>query len=138
MKNYITRYNPFDLTDSFFDDFFKDKKYNNQVMKTDIKDEETYYQMEIEMPSIKKEDIKISLQEGYLTVSTYFNKEKSEKNEHGKYVHQERSYGSYSRSFYVGNNLKQEEIKAKLENGILFLTIPKQEENNEYKYIEIE
>ena len=140
MRNNVVRYNnnPFDLFDPFFNDFFgleRNAKYN-EVMKTDIIDHKDSYEMKIEMPEINKDDIKMSLENGYLTIEA-----KLEKNtdENDKYIRKERYYGEFKRSYYVGDNIKEEDIDAKLDNGVLTLNIKKIEEEKapEKKYIAI-
>ena len=140
MRNNVARYNnnPFDLFDPFFNDFFgleRNAKYN-EVMKTDIIDHKDSYEMKIDMPEINKDDIKMSLEDGYLTIEA-----KVEKNtdENDKYIRKERYYGEFKRSYYVGDNIKEEDIDAKLENGVLTLNIKKIEEvaKPEKKYIAI-
>lgn len=132
----------YSLIDPFFENFFNHRQernsYFNEVMKTDIKDEGDHYQLAIDLPSIKKEDIKLALDDGYLTVSASFNREGKENN--GKYLHRERHYGNYSRSFYVGDQVKEEDIKAKLDEGVLHLSIRKAEEKeaDSKKFISIE
>lgn len=132
----------YSLIDPFFENFFNHRQernsYFNEVMKTDIKDEGDHYQLAIDLPSIKKEDIKLALDDGYLTVSASFNREDKENN--GKYLHRERHYGNYSRSFYVGDQVKEEDIKAKLNEGVLRLSIRKTEEKeaDSKKFISIE
>lgn len=132
----------YSLIDPFFENFFNHRQernsYFNEVMKTDIKDEGDHYQLAIDLPSIKKEDIKLALDDGYLTVSASFNREDKENN--GKYLHRERHYGNYSRSFYVGDQVKEEDIKAKLDEGVLRLSIRKTEEKEvaSKKFISIE
>lgn len=132
----------YSLIDPFFENFFNHRQernsYFNEVMKTDIKDEGDHYQLAIDLPSIKKEDIKLALDDGYLTVSASFNREDKENN--GKYLHRERHYGNYSRSFYVGDQVKEEDIKAKLDEGVLRLSIRKAEEKEaaSKKFISIE
>lgn len=132
----------YSLIDPFFENFFNHRQernsYFNEVMKTDIKDEGDHYQLAIDLPSIKKEDIKLALDDGYLTVSASFNREDKENN--GKYLHRERHYGNYSRSFYVGDQVKEEDIKAKLDEGVLRLSIRKAEEKevDSKKFISIE
>ena len=140
MRNNVVRYNkqnPFDLFDPFFNDFFgldRNAKYN-EVMKTDIIDHDASYEMKIDLPEIKKEDIKMSLNDGYLTIEA-----KVEKNtdENDKYIRKERYYGEYERSYYVGDAITEDDIDAKLENGVLTLNIKKVEAKApEKKYIEI-
>ena len=127
----------FDLFDDFFkDDFFTKKETN--LMKTDIKETKDNYLIEMDLPGYSKENINLSLKDGYLTISANVEKETNE-NEEEKYVRQERFYGECSRSFYVGDDLTEEDINAEFKNGILKITIPKKEEkkSDETKYIEI-
>jgi HSP20 family molecular chaperone IbpA len=140
MRNNVVNYNKqnyFDLFDPFFNDFFgleRNAKYN-EVMKTDIIDHEDSYEMKIELPEIKKENIKMSLDNGYLTIEA-----KVEKNtdENDKYIRKERYYGEYKRSYYVGDAVTEEDIDAKLLDGVLTLNIKKVETKvPEKKYIEI-
>ena len=139
-KYLISRNNPFGLIDPFFDDFFEKENRGYSLMKTDITDEGDYYLMKIDLPEVKKDDIKISLKDGSLTISAEYNNENNQKDKHGKYICRERHYGTYSRSYYVGDNVKFEDIKAKLDNGVLNLTIAKKEakEDKEDEYIAIE
>ncbi len=140
MRNNVVNYNKqnyFDLFDPFFNDFFgleRNAKYN-EVMKTDIIDHDDSYEMKIELPEIKKDDIKMSLDNGYLTIEA-----KVEKNtdENDKYIRKERYYGEYKRSYYVGDAVTEEDIDAKLLDGVLTLNIKKVETKvPEKKYIEI-
>ena len=136
------------LIDSFFDDFAapakKVMRYNtpaNNIMKTDIKDTKEGYELDIELPGYNKEDVSAELKDGYMTISASTKSDEGEKNENGKYIRRERYYGSCSRSFYVGEAITQEDIKARFENGILKLFVPKKEEKpavEEKKYITIE
>jgi len=121
MKNYLQRKNEnYDLFDAF-DDFFRPVFSESQnTLKTNIKESEDSYSLEIEIPGYEKEQIKLALNDGYLTVSA----EKKEENE-GKYIRKEIS-SSCSRSYYVGDGITGEEIKAKYENGILFISLPKE------------
>ena len=138
MRNYLTNrdYWAGDLFQDLFDDSMF-KVNNKHLMKTDIKEDEKKYDIEIEMPGFKKEDIKISLNNSYLTVEANVEK-KEEKEEKKNYIYHERYYGSMSRSYYVGNAIKEEDINAKFENGILHLEIPKKlKEVEEKKYIQI-
>lgn len=110
-------------------------------MKTDIKDTDQGYEITMNLPGVKKEDVKAELKDGYLTISATSNSNKDEKDNNGRYIRRERYSGSCSRSFYVGGDVKQEDIKAKFENGILKVTVPKKEEKpavEENKYISIE
>ncbi|WP_394283010.1 Hsp20/alpha crystallin family protein [Frisingicoccus sp.] len=136
------------LIDSFFDDFAapakKVMRYNtpaNNIMKTDIKDTKEGYELDIELPGYNKEDVSAELKDGYMTISASTKSDEGEKDENGKYIRRERYYGSCSRSFYVGEAITQEDIKARFENGILKLFVPKKEEKpavEEKKYITIE
>lgn len=139
-KYLISRNNPFGLIDPFFDDFFEKENRGYSLMKTDITDEGDHYLMKIDLPEVRKDDIKISLKDGSLTISAEYNNENNQKDKHGKYICRERHYGTYSRSYYVGDNVKFEDIKAKLDNGVLTLTIAKKEakEDKEDEYIAIE
>ena len=108
--------NGLDIFDEVFNDpFFGEKE--NKIMKTDLKEKDGKYMLEIDVPGYDKEDIKIELQDGYLTVSAEKNEEKEDK--HAKYLKRERFTGMCSRSYYVGDNLKEEDIKANFKNGIL-------------------
>lgn len=140
MRNNVVNYNKqnyFDLFDPFFNDFFgldRNTKYN-EVMKTDIIDHDDSYEMKIDLPEVNKEDVKMSLEDGYLTIEA-----KVEKNtdNNDKYIRKERYFGEYKRSYYIGDNITEEDIDAKLENGVLNLNIKKKEvKTPEKKYIEI-
>ena len=127
----------FDLFDDFFKDDFFTKKESN-LMKTDIKETKDNYLIEMDLPGYDKDNINLSLKDGYLSISAKVEKEDKE-NEEEKFVRRERFYGECSRSFYVGDNLTEEDISAEFKNGILRITVPKKEEkpSNETKYIEI-
>lgn len=138
-----------DLFDGFFDDFKRPAKARRTyhtpvagVMKTDIKEHEGNFELSIDLPGYKKDDLKIALKDGYLTVGAEQKSEDSEKDSKGKYIRRERYYGSCSRSFYVGDQVTEEDVKAKFEDGILKITVPKKEEEaaepEEDKYIKIE
>ena len=138
--------------ESLFDDIFGDftrpaknlVRYNApapSVMKTDIKESDAGYELEIDLPGYRKENVKAELKEGYLTISAESRQENSQKDDAGKYIRRERDYGTCSRSFYVGTQVSQEEIKARFEDGILKLLIPKKEAKpmvEDKKYIAIE
>ena len=128
-NNMISRNNPFGLIDPFFDEFFTSESNSQfkQMMATDIKEEDDHFELKIDMPDIKKEDIKLSLDEGYLTIEATQNASNDEES-HGHFVRRERYFGSYKRSFYVGDNLTEQDIKAKLENGVLTLNVLKKQE----------
>lgn len=134
------RMNEFDLFKDFFggDDFFSRRE--SSIMKTDIKEKDDKYIIEMDLPGYEKENINISLKDGYLEVSAQV--EKEERNEEKeKFVHKERFYGHCSRNFYVGEQIKEEDIRAEFKNGILKINIPKKDEKKELqeaKHIEIE
>ena len=134
------RRNEFDLLEDMFriDPFFSEE--GSKVMKTDIKEKNNEYLLAVDLPGYDKNDIKISVEDGYLNIHAKTNTEKEDKEE-GKLIRKERYYGECSRSFYVGNNITDEEIKATYKNGTLKLVIPKKEEKKELpekKYIQIE
>ena len=120
------------LMDNFFEGFLDRPSWTPAVkggiMRTDITEKDGNYHMEIELPGYKKENIQAELKDGYLTISAQKNVENDEKNEEGKYIRRERYTGSQSRSFYVGEHLTEEDIHASFEDGILKLTIPKEEQ----------
>ena len=118
----------FDLFDDFFDDNFFNKKEKN-FMKTDIKEKKDKYVIEMDLPGFEKENIKLELNNGYLTISG--KQENNIDEEEEKYVHKERFYGECTRSFYVGDNIKEEDIEAEFKNGTLKIDIPKKQEQIE-------
>jgi HSP20 family molecular chaperone IbpA len=136
------------LFDDFFEDFARPVRRTanfgssvNGIMKTDVKETDTGYEIDIDLPGYKKEDVKAELNEGYLTINASTQTSNDEKDSDGKYVRRERYSGTCSRSFYVGEDVTQEEIKAKFEDGILKMFVPKKEEKEklpESKYIAIE
>lgn len=114
---------------------------SNGLMQTDITDTGNGYEVTINLPGFKKEDVKGELKDGYLVVTATTNTSNDEKDNNGKYIRRERYSGTCSRSFYVGEDVKQEDIRAKFEDGTLKLSIPKKEaipETKEAKYIAIE
>ena len=134
--------------ESLFDDFFDsfDRPFGalmarpaaQPVMRTDVKESDGKFELDIDLPGFKKDDVKAELKDGYLTVSAV-RKAENEEGDAKKYLRRERYYGSCSRSFYVGEALTQDDIKAKFEDGILKLTVPKKEpEIPEPSYIAIE
>ena len=131
----VPRRNNFDLFDDFFrDDFFKEK----DLMKTDIREKKNKYLIDIDLPGFDKENINLSLENGYLMVSAKAENENNDEEE--KYVRQERFYGECSRSFYVGDEITEEDINAEFKNGTLKIEIPKKEETKKLpdkKQIEI-
>lgn len=100
-------------------------KRAKNMMKTDIREHDDGYEIDIDLPGFKKDEIQAQLKDGYLTVSAAKGLDKDEKDKKGNYIRQERYAGAMSRSFYVGDDVSQEKIKAKYEDGILKLSIPK-------------
>ena len=135
----IPRRNDFDLFGEMFrDPFFTENE--NKIMKTDIREKKDKYLIDIDLPGYDKENIKIEVEDGYLTVQATIDSNTEEKDEE-KFVRRERYMGTCSRSFYVGEDVKSEEIKATFKKGILRLEVPKKEEKKELsekKYVEIE
>lgn len=129
-----------ELFDPFFEDFFefpfkKNFRELENIMKTDVKETESNYEIEVDLPGFDKKDVSISLNDGYLTISA--KKENSTNESEHKYIRRERCYGSCQRSFYVGD-IDESEINAKLENGILTISLPKEDKKiNAPKNIEI-
>ena len=115
-------------------------KHAGNVMKTDVKETDTGYEVDIDLPGFKKDEINAKLDNGYLTISAAKGLDKDEQDKNGKYIRRERYAGSMSRSFYVGEGVTEEDIKAKYEDGILRLVVPKQDakavENKKYIAIE--
>ena len=103
-------------------------KHAKNEMKTDVRETEDGYELDIDLPGFKKDDVTAQLDNGYLTIQASKGLDKEQKDKKGKYIRKERYAGSMSRSFYVGDNMKQEDIKAKFENGVLTLQVPKKEE----------
>ena len=117
-------------------------KHAKNMMKTDVRETDDSYEVDIDLPGFKKDEVKIQLADGYLTIEAAKGLDKDEKDKKsGKYIRRERYAGSMSRSFYVGEDVKQEEIHAKYDNGILKLSVPKKEAKkavDRSKYIAIE
>ena len=137
----------FDNMFPFDEKFFTEKKdplYGKNVsrlMKTDVRETEKTYELDIDLPGFKKDEIQIELKDGYLTVSAAKGLDKDGEDKKGHYIRQERYSGAMSRTFYVGEDVKQEDIKAKFENGILSLSVPKPVEQKKVetsKHIAIE
>ncbi len=138
--------------DRFFDDWmlpsFKELddvdrklygKHAARVMKTDVQEKDDSYLVDIDLPGFKKDEIQLHLENGYLTVSAEKGLQEEDKDKKGRMLCQERYVGSMQRSFYVGDTLSEEDIKAKFEDGVLQITLPKKEEKlPEKKVIMIE
>ena len=102
-------------------------KNANRVMKTDIREHDTGYELDVDLPGFKKDEINVELENGYLNISAAKGLDKDEQDKKGKYIRRERYAGAMQRSFYVGDEVTQEDIKAKFEDGILRLSIPKKD-----------
>ena len=115
-------------------------KHAKNMMKTDVRETDNGYELDIDLPGFKKDEISAQLKDGYLTISAAKGLDKDEKEKDGKYIRRERYAGTMSRSFYVGEGVEQDDIHAKYENGILKLSIPKKDakEVEQKKYISIE
>ena len=141
--------------ENLFDDFMNDfsfptfpnvdkelyGKHAKNLMKTDVKETENAYEIDIDLPGFKKDEIQMELKDGVLTVSAAKGLDKDEEDKKGNYIRKERYAGSLSRSFYVGDAVTEEDIKAKFENGTLKMLVPKKEEQKAVenkKYIAIE
>ena len=125
--------------ENLFDDFFGDPfammvpqgrdplygKRAKNLMKTDVRETEDTYELDIDLPGFKKDEVSIELKNGYLTISAAKGLDKDETDKKGKYIRQERYAGACSRSFYVGEGLEPEDVSAKFENGILQISMPK-------------
>ena len=128
--------NLLDVFDDFDRDFFRGfgrpehvlyGKNASRMMKTDVKETDEGYEVDVDLPGFTKDEIKLELNNGYLTISTEKSLNKENKENKGKMLRQERYVGTMQRSFYVGGSITEEDIKAKYENGVLSLTIPKKE-----------
>lgn len=126
--------------ENLFDDFFADPfglmsanrtdealygKHARNMMKTDVRELDGSYELDIDLPGFKKDEINVDLKNGYLTIGATKGVDKDEKDKNGKYIRRERYAGVCSRSFYVGNVVRPEDISAKYEDGILKLSVPK-------------
>ena len=126
--------------ESLFDDFFEDEfgmspawnsrnplygKHAKNLMKTDVREMENTYEVDVDLPGFQKDEISVELRDGYLTICAAKGLDKDETDKKGKYIRRERYAGSCSRSFYVGD-VKPEDVSAKYEDGILKLTMPKE------------
>ena len=116
-------------------------KHASHEMKTDVKETDSGYEVDIDLPGFKKDEINVQLDNGYLLISAAKGLDKEEKNKEGKYIRKERYAGAMSRSFYVGEHVAVEDIHPKYENGILSFTVPKKEQKaveEKNKFIAIE
>ena len=120
----------FNFNNNLFDDFFTDPVFNMTTtnrMSTDIKEKDNGYELAMEVPGFDKEDLKLDLEDGYLTVSAEHNKTNEEKDNEGHIIRQERYYGSTKRSFYVGDKVTKDDIQAKYDKGVLNVFVPKKD-----------
>ena len=140
--------------ENLFDDFFSDPfgmmvpqgrdplygKHAKNLMKTDVRETEGTYELDVDLPGFTKDEVNVELKNGYLTIQAAKGLDKDEEDKKGKYIRQERYAGACSRSFYVGEDVEAGEVAAKFENGILQLTVPKKEAKQVegHKYIAIE
>ena len=124
-RNHVATYDPFRLFDEMERSFFKGSELGD--FRADIRDTGDAYGLEADLPGVKKEDIKVDLDNNYLTISAERHAEKDEKDKKGNYVRRERSYGSYSRSFDV-TGVQTEQITAEYTDGVLKLHLPKKQE----------
>lgn len=135
------------FVDNVFDDFFQTPFWNGSqtttaaAMNTDITESDNGYQIEMDLPGFAKEDVNASLKDGYLTIAAQHKTENEEKDKGGKVIRRERYQGMCKRSFYVGEQITEEDIQAKFKDGVLTLFVPKKEKQPEVedkKYIAIE
>ena len=125
--------------ENLFDDFFSDPfemmvptrnalygKHGKNLMKTDVRETENSYELDIDLPGFKKDEVNVELKDGYLTISAAKGLDKDQEDKKGKYIRQERYAGACSRSFYVGENVEAKDVSAKYEDGILKISLPKQ------------
>ena len=130
----------------FNDEFWGKKnplygKHAQNMMKTDIRETDGSYELDVDLPGFKKDEIKVQLKDGYLTLSAAKGLDKDEQDKKGNYIRRERYAGACERSFYVGEEVTQEDIKGEYKHGILKLFVPKKEAkpvSNDPKYITIE
>ena len=127
--------------ENLFDDFFSDPfgmmvsqgrdplygKHAKNLMKTDVRETEGTYELDVDLPGFTKDEVNVELKNGYLTIQAAKGLDKDQTDKKGKYIRQERCAGACSRTFYVGDGVEPEDVTAKFENGILQLSIPKKE-----------
>ena len=138
MRYNVARNN--DLFDDLFDNVFRAPVFGGQsLMKTDVREKDGKYILDIEMPGYKKEDVRISLYNGTLTISAEHHSSNEEKDDNGRMIRQERYSGSCSRSFYVGDGIKDTDVQASFADGILKIELPTEQkkEEEEKKFINI-
>ena len=134
-----------DFMESVEDEFFGRKnplygKHAKNMMKTDVRETDASYEVDIDLPGFKKDEINVQLKDGYLTINAAKGLDKDKKDKEGNYIRRERYAGSMSRSFYIGEHIRESDVHAKFEDGILRLSIPKNDtkavESNNYIAIE--
>ena len=103
-------------------------KHAKNLMKTDVRETEGTYELDIDLPGFKKDEVNLTLEDGYLTISAAKGLDKDEKDKKGKYIRQERYAGTCSRSFYVGEDVEPADVSARFEDGILKVSLPKREQ----------
>ena len=128
------------FSENLFDDFFADPfgmmapvhgndplygKHARNLMKTDVRELDGSYELDVDLPGFKKDEVTVDLQDGYLTISAAKGLDKDASDKKGKFLRQERYAGSMSRSFYVGDDVRSEDVSAKFEDGILKISVPK-------------
>ena len=134
------------FSENLFDDFFNSAMFPNaehelygkhakNLMNTDVREVENGYEIDMNLPGFKKDEVEIQLQDGCLTVSAAKGLDKDEEDKKGRYIRQERYAGSLSRSFYVGEDVEPQDVKAKYENGVLKLFVPKAEVKQVRQYV---
>ena len=124
--------------ENLFDEFWNDPfgmmagshnplygKHAKNLMKTDVRETDSSYELDIDLPGFKKDEVKVELENGYLTISAAKGLDRDEKDKKGRYIRQERYAGQMSRSFYVGDGLEPKDVSASYEDGILRLSVPK-------------
>ena len=128
----------FDLFDDFFNDpFFKGgERHSHPLMKTDIKETEDGYIIDIDLPGFDKKDIQIDVENGYLNINAK-SENSNDDEEKGKFIRRERYYGECSRSFYIGEDVHEDDIKATFKNGILSLDVPKVKEEEKRNILKL-
>ena len=142
--------------ENLFDDFFTDPfgmmvmpqrhdplygKHSKNLMKTDVRETEDSYELDVDLPGFKKDEVNVELKNGYLTIQAAKGLDKDQTDKKGKYIRQERCAGACSRTFYVGDDIEEDDIKAKFEDGVLKIAVPKKQEQpklEEKKTISIE
>ena len=130
MKNLPSFYSPMErMLDDFFNDgvFFTPTRPRRNLMKTDVYEKDGHYSLSIELPGFTKEEINVDVIDGSLVIKAEHKEENEKKDEKGNLISSERHYGSCSRSFFIGRNVKATDIKAKFENGVLDISLPSQE-----------